>query len=542
MLAGEPLNDRGGLAAQRALIGFVGDLQSREVRNVFTQGQLAVDVLTRQGFVSLVLRHQLGGQGLKGLAVLWGPPIVQSAGAIKLTALIVKAMADFVTDHGPDAPVVDGIVGLAVEEGGFQNGGRKDDFIGRRFVIGIHGLGRHVPLAAVHGLAQLGKGALPFKGGGPQLVAHRVLRPHLQLAVVAPVVGVADFDAVERQFFLRLGLGGGGHPSQLVNRLFVGGHQVGDQIFHAGLGFRREVTGHIKLSHGLAQSPVQGGGGFLPARALLFGARQGGAVEGKAGLTHRLRQDIGQAIQGTHLQIKAPVGQGRFTHEFGGTRHFTGLGHRQSRHVLELRCGKEQRPVQPRRLRLQGFQAHGVVGFERIAVVHLVPVHLGQLVFQGHHPLGGFLGGGPGGRQMGPGDQLGQIGFIGRAGFGIALVLGVQVVVPIGQAQATLPGLRQIDQRVLGVGRDAHSDRGVDQQALGAAQEPGQIGPGLNRLDFSQQGRHRGRAQGLHLGGVQVAGVEQADFLGHALRRVWRSASGAGTGLGAQLIEQILDP
>ena len=39
-------------------------------------------------------------------------------------------------------------------------------------------------------------------------------------------------------------------------------------------------------------------------------------------------------------------------------------------------------------------------------------------------------------------DELGQIGFVGSAGFGEALVVGVEVVIPVGQPQTALPRLR----------------------------------------------------------------------------------------------------
>ena len=56
------------------------------------------------------------------------------------------------TDDNADGSVVEGIVGLHVEEWRLQNAGREANLVGGGVVVGVDGLWRHVPLVAVNGL------------------------------------------------------------------------------------------------------------------------------------------------------------------------------------------------------------------------------------------------------------------------------------------------------------------------------------------------------------------------------------------------------
>ena len=54
---------------------------------------------------------------------------LQVAVAVVLRALVVEAVADLVADHRADRAVVDGVVGLEVEERRLQDGGGEDDLV-----------------------------------------------------------------------------------------------------------------------------------------------------------------------------------------------------------------------------------------------------------------------------------------------------------------------------------------------------------------------------------------------------------------------------
>ena len=72
-----------------------------------------------------------GCSASKRLAVLLGPPVAQRAGGVVARALVVEAVPDLVPDDRADAAVVDGVVGLEVEERRLQDAGREDDLVHR---------------------------------------------------------------------------------------------------------------------------------------------------------------------------------------------------------------------------------------------------------------------------------------------------------------------------------------------------------------------------------------------------------------------------
>src|SRR5258707_901714 len=93
--------------------------------------------------VASVLRHH----GLTGFAspcllelwhVLHHAVYAVLARRIELASLIVEAVREFVTDAEPDAPEVDGVVHIFVEERRLQNARRKNNFVIRPAVIGVH--------------------------------------------------------------------------------------------------------------------------------------------------------------------------------------------------------------------------------------------------------------------------------------------------------------------------------------------------------------------------------------------------------------------
>src|SRR5690348_15471691 len=74
---------------------------------------------------------------LKSLVIRWRPPVVKPAYLIELRALIVKAMRDFMTDHGPDGAIVHGVVCFHIKQRGHENSCGKDNFVQERVVVSI---------------------------------------------------------------------------------------------------------------------------------------------------------------------------------------------------------------------------------------------------------------------------------------------------------------------------------------------------------------------------------------------------------------------
>src|SRR6185437_11486126 len=86
-------------------------------------------------------------------AVGVSPPVAEVAFSIKLAALVVKAMGQFVANDYANAAEVHSSVCSFVKERRLQDSGREVDVIIWRAVIGIHGGRAHAPLFLVERLA-----------------------------------------------------------------------------------------------------------------------------------------------------------------------------------------------------------------------------------------------------------------------------------------------------------------------------------------------------------------------------------------------------
>jgi hypothetical protein len=113
--------------------------------------------------------------------------------------------------------------------------------------------------------------------------------------------------------------------------------------------------------------------------------------------------------------------------------------------------------------------------------------------------------------------QHAQVTLVRGAGARHALVAADQVVVAVGQAQATLPGDRTVDARLPVVRHHPQHHRRVH-PALLAAHPHGQRPPRSDRVDRRQQRGHRCQAGAVDGGGVDVAGEELADLARRAAR------------------------
>ena len=114
------------------------------------------------------------------LGVLGRPPVVQVALGVELAAFVVEAVRQLVADHHADAAEVDGVVSAVVEERRLQNAGREVDVVHLRVVVGVDRGRRHVPLAAVHRLADLVQ-----LRGGTRTASARQLLPMASSRVIA---------------------------------------------------------------------------------------------------------------------------------------------------------------------------------------------------------------------------------------------------------------------------------------------------------------------------------------------------------------------
>ena len=175
LIAGKPVENRRLLAVEREVIGGLGDGQARKVGDVLAQRQLAVDEHALDRAVAIVLVDELGRARIEILAVVRRPPILQHALGVVFAALIVEAVADLMADHRADAAIIHGVVGIGIEEGRLQNRRRKDDLVQRGIVIGVHGLRRHAPFAAVDRLIEPHQLAIPFEFRAALGIAEKIV-------------------------------------------------------------------------------------------------------------------------------------------------------------------------------------------------------------------------------------------------------------------------------------------------------------------------------------------------------------------------------
>src|SRR5579859_1223284 len=117
-------------------------------------------------------------------------------------------------DHQADAAKVDGVIHGFVEERRLKDAGGEDDFIVRWIVESIYGRWRDVPLGFVHRLSDLHELPASFKFTGAFKVAGKVGANDVELAVVAPFLGIADLVANSFQLNEGFLLGRLGHPGK----------------------------------------------------------------------------------------------------------------------------------------------------------------------------------------------------------------------------------------------------------------------------------------------------------------------------------------
>ena len=510
LLTTEAVDYRGWLAGQRHAVGLVGNRQAGVVADIFTQGQCAIDVIARQGRIAAVLRHQCLGFGGKFLAVVGGPPVAQIAHRIRLAALVIEAVADFMADHGNDTAIVHRVVGSGIKKRRLQNGCRKHDFIQARVVIGIHGLRRHAPLLTIDRLAESGDIALVLGGADALQVTDQIIPGDGDSRVIAPLAGVADLRIHGRQFGPRFFLGGGAHPVEAVDALAERRHQVGDQFFHARLVLRREMFFDITLAQCLAERAFDHANAALPRLLVGRHAAQHGAVEREAVLNVGFGK-IGRVLADQMpFEIRFPGRQRGSFDRLAKAGKVTWLADDyRGDFAIEVGGAQLRIPV------IAGYQLGQlrefelVVGLDRVAVFNAGPLRFGEFGFQRDD----FL------------RADGRIFFTGlrQHFFNQRLILGagvfqlgvglVQVIIAIRQAQPALTQVHRVLGCILGILRDTERERRGNAHLVEIADQRRQLGLVLERIDARKVGLQRLQAQRLATCFVHETFVQIADFL-----------------------------
>ena len=163
-------------------------------------------------------------------------------------------MGHLVADHHADATVIDSIVSVHVEERRLKDGGREHDFVSVGAVVGVDGLWRHEPFLLVNGLADLGHVSFVLEADGAMRVLEVRLGRDLILAVVFPLVRIADFHSEAVELVQSLGFGLIAHPFKVLDAFAQGHAKVADKVEHALLGLGREVFLNIELANSLTEA------------------------------------------------------------------------------------------------------------------------------------------------------------------------------------------------------------------------------------------------------------------------------------------------
>ena len=417
-------------------------------------------------------------------------------------------------DHHADGAVVHRVVGVGVVERRLENGGREADFVGRGIVVGVHRLGRHVPLVLVHGLAQFRNvvGRIPGVGLDDVLpVALR--RVDLQRRVVLPLVGIADLHGEGREFLLRLGFRGVGHPVEGGDVLTEGRLQVLHHVEHPGLVLLGEVLGHVHLADGFRKGSVGHRHGALPAGFLLLLARHHAAEEVERRVDEVVAQVAGGCADVLCGEVVADVLQRGGFHQFVGVGQGRGGRHDDLLEIADAHCLIVLGPVDGIVGLLEIGLLRGVVHGGDVAQFDARPVFLGQLRFDRQHAGDGLVDVGLGNARQ-P-EDFAQILLVGGAD---RLVLGIEVVVAVAHDQVGLRGVERVDVAVHQVGLHAHAEERIGDRGV----EPGHCGGQLRAVADGENsvdgGLDRSGALGVQAHRVEPHLVEVRNLLLDASR------------------------
>ena len=155
LVCSQTVDYRKRIVLRSLLVCLVGNHQTSVVSKVLTKSETAVGVQVRQ---YLDVRIELGvsvSSLVEILAVVFCPPVFHVAVFVIMTTLVIESVSHFMTDYNTDSSIVECVVGCRVEEWNLQNTGREAYLVGRRIVVSIDGLWRHLPLILVYWLAHL---------------------------------------------------------------------------------------------------------------------------------------------------------------------------------------------------------------------------------------------------------------------------------------------------------------------------------------------------------------------------------------------------
>ena len=457
-------------------------------------------------------------------------------------------------DDRADAAVVRGVLRLGIEERRLQDGRREHDDVHRRLVVGVHGLRVHQPLAAVHGLADLGELiAVLIQADGAHVIHDAGIGPDVERRVIAPMVRVADHRRELGELLQGLGLGLLAQPVAVFDRDAIGADQVGYQLLHALLGAFGEMPAHVFLADLLAACAVDQGNRTLPAVALLLGAGQRLAEELELGLIELLAQQGCEPDQQMHArpqleivhiglipELIEPGEEARLAYVDVGEHgpHIHRLRRARGRGVIGRLPGVGPgRDVDMGEHGAQLIERGHVVGFLRIPNGHVIPMVRRDARLDVQEALRHGVGVGV---MLGVAGQPQQRGDHIDVGLADRLVTVLAVVGLVGQADAALHQMQDVGIRIRGVAIDAHAEQ-VDLVArVERTEHADQRRLVLGAVDQGQVLADRVDARGLDGVGVQERMVQSLGFGGRTAILVLEDVADLPFGILGEFVERTV--
>ncbi len=442
-----------------------------------------------------------------------------------MAPLIVEAVGHFVPDHAGDRAIIVGRIGCGIEDRRLKESGGEDD-VAQRAVIGVVGLRGHLPVAAVDRPVAAAELEAPFVGGRTPDVADRIVALHHHRRIIARLVRIADLHDIRVEFLERFGLGLRSHPGERLDAVAECALDVGDQGFDLSLCFRRKITIGVKLAGrpveraeagrriGPAIAARGGEHGSLPAHLLLGLARKRMAVQVEIGIGERLghvgRGEIGDAEGHPRFQRLDP----RLRHHRRQLGKSGIGGDDQALFLVEPGARQIRPPVEARRISDEIGRAHRIILGGRIALFGLGPACLGQPGLEGDDIVGRAIG-------VAPADQPEHLFRIIAIGGALRVEIGIQIIIPVGQAESALLQIDRIDVRVLLIAVDEVAERaGVETILPHQRGERRPIGRVADRIDLGRDRLGPGRLDRrlVHEGGIE--GADLALEVGRFGRRI----------------------
>src|SRR6056297_656413 len=117
LVAGQAINDWGlFIRADRAvavcveadLVGAIGQREAAKVADILAQRQLAIHagLALFERAILVVLLLQCRAECVESGAILFGPPVLQDAVTVIFRPLVIKTMADLMTDHAANRAII----------------------------------------------------------------------------------------------------------------------------------------------------------------------------------------------------------------------------------------------------------------------------------------------------------------------------------------------------------------------------------------------------------------------------------------------------